>query len=188
VTLGPTLGIALFTRQKAKGGTTSVGQEELLFLDINQDLWTPASAAGGKAPPTEKLRGKHSWSFSFTLSSEVSVSEHGTFRMPPTFTERASPSYIDYRLVVTVKRGALKVNQTLSTNFSYLPISRPDPPSIFRQLAYKEGSGLLGPDGDPSGWKVLTPVTVKGTLFDTKAVEVECTVRFPQDSNSIKSH
>jgi hypothetical protein len=60
-----------------------------------------------------------------------------------------------------------------------MPISRPDPPSMIRQLAYKEGSVLLGPGGDPAGWKVLDPVTIKGTLFDTKAIEVKCTVRFP---------
>ena len=53
----------------------------------------------------------------------------------------------------------------------------PDPPSTLRRLAYQEGSQLIGPDGDPQGWKILTPIKVKGTLFSVKSVEVECTVR-----------
>ena len=33
------------------------------------------------------------------------------YRLPPNFTERASPAYIDYKLIVTVQRGMLRVNQ-----------------------------------------------------------------------------
>jgi hypothetical protein len=40
-----------------------------------------------------------------------------------------------------------------------------------------EGGGLIGPEGDPAGWKVLQPVKFKGKLFEAKEVEVECTVR-----------
>lgn len=35
---------------------------------------------------------------------------------------------------------------------------------------------MIGPEGDPEGWKVLPPVKVTGTVFDTRKVEVECTV------------
>jgi len=31
--------------------------------------------------------------------------------IPPSFTEQASPAYIDYKLFVTVHRGMLSVNQ-----------------------------------------------------------------------------
>jgi len=102
---------------QVQAGTTSVGQEELLFLDISQDLWRPAFTEGGK-PSSSKLKGRYSWPFTFTLPSEVLVSEakfkgkQGTYYLPPTFSERASPAYIDYRLCVTIKRGALRVNQT----------------------------------------------------------------------------
>ena len=108
-------------------GVTAVGQEELAFLTISSDLWD--NKTGGKA------KGKISWPFSITLPSENAVSERpkgraDVYRLPPTFTgklpsmqsltylfleivERASPAYIDYKLVVTVRRGALRVNQTL---------------------------------------------------------------------------
>lgn len=45
-----------------------------------------------------------------------------------------------------------------------------------RRMAYSDGSLLVGPIGDPIGWKVLSPVQVKGTLFNAKEVEVTCTV------------
>jgi hypothetical protein len=91
-----------------------VGQEELIFLDISQDLWTPAYT--GSEKQSSKLKGRYSWPFNLTLPGEVLVSEgkgqQGRYHLPPTVSERASPAYIDYRLVVTVKRGTLKVNQT----------------------------------------------------------------------------
>jgi hypothetical protein len=111
-------------------------------------------------------------------------------------SERASPAYIDYKMTVTIKRGVLRVNQTyvlsnmystchiksfrscrLGTSFVYLPRSRANPPSPLREAAYREGVPLIGPESDPVGWKVLQPVKIKGTIFDTREVEVECTVR-----------
>jgi hypothetical protein len=65
---------------------------------------------------------------------------------------------------------------SLSTNFGYHPISYPDPPSALRQLAYEEGTALVGPEGDPEGWKVLAPVKFTGILFDVREVEATCTV------------
>ena len=59
----------------------------------------------------------------------------------------------------------------------YLPIIKADPPSHLRQLAYREGSALIGPEGDPDGWKVLPSVTVAGTIFGARQVELQCTVR-----------
>jgi hypothetical protein len=68
----------------------------------------------------------------------------------------------------------------LTTNFAYVPLTQPEPPSALRQLAYKEGSDLIGPEGDPAGWKVLQPVKFKGKLFATVDVEMECTVCPPK--------
>jgi hypothetical protein len=171
-----------------------VGQEEDVFLMEEQTLWVPS----GKE---SKLSGKHSWPFKFVLPKEVTVKESetkkGSFRLPPSWTERASPAYIDYKIIVTLKRGFMRVNQTyvcsffhvvstasqivmhfrVVTNFGYHPITLPDPPSSLRRLAYSEGSPLIGPEGDPEGWKVLPPVKIRGTLFGTKEVEVDCTVR-----------
>ncbi|KAF8905073.1 hypothetical protein CPB84DRAFT_1845155 [Gymnopilus junonius] len=151
-----------------RAGTTFVGQDEELFLKEEQTLWTGS-----------KLTGKYSWPFSFTLPKEVSVKDSdktGIFRLPPNYTERASPAYIDYKLVVTVRRGFLKVNQTLVTSFGYHPITLPEKPSPLRLLSYSDGSSLIGPEGDPEGWKVLPEKKIKGTLFNVQEVEVNCTL------------
>lgn len=100
---------------KIHAGTTSVGQEELLFLDLNQTLWP---ADGEKS--SGKLKGQHSWPFSFTIPVKVSPAESKgkPYSTPPNVSERASPAYIDYRIDVTIKRGALKVNQTYVDSLS----------------------------------------------------------------------
>ncbi|KAI0326428.1 hypothetical protein GY45DRAFT_1285553 [Cubamyces sp. BRFM 1775] len=157
-------------------GVTAVGQDEIKFLDVTSELWDARSAPS-------KLTGKHSWPYSVTLPTECTVPERGknkqrqqVYPLPPTFSERASPAYIDYKLVVTVRKSAFRVNQTLATSFVYLPIIKADPPSHLRQLAYREGSALIGPEGDPDGWKVLPSVTVAGTIFGARQVELQCTV------------
>ncbi|KAJ7227371.1 hypothetical protein GGX14DRAFT_419298 [Mycena pura] len=158
-----------------RGSTTAVGQEEQMFLELDQNLWPGPQDKSGKLE-----KGKHSWPFSFKLPKTVSPADPSAKGMsieaPPSFSERASPAYIDYKIVATVKRGAFKPNQTLTQSFAYLPLIRPDPPSKLRQMAYKEGGDILGPDGDPNGWKVLAPVQFKGKLFDAIEVEVECTL------------
>jgi len=102
---------------QVKAGTTAVGQEEQPFINITKSLWTPSvEDPGGK----KTLSGRHSWPFSIELPHRVTLQDPHkrnkgcslvSFRLPPTFTERASPAYIDYRLITTIKRGALKVNQ-----------------------------------------------------------------------------
>ncbi|KAJ7476230.1 hypothetical protein FB451DRAFT_1397558 [Mycena latifolia] len=156
-----------------QGGTTAVGQEEQLFLDLNQELWPASGDKSGKL-----AKGKYSFPFTFALPSKVSPPDAKgmVISAPPSFSERASPAYIDYRIVATVKRGAFKVNQTLTTNFAYLPLTQPEPPSPLRVIAYREGSELIGPEGDPAGWKVLQPLQIKGKLFDAKEVDIECTL------------
>ena len=104
---------------QVKAGTTAVGQEELVFLDLNTDLWTPSMNAQGK-----KLNGRHSWPFSIELPRTVTIPDSSKggrpseFNLPPTFTERASPAFIDYRLVVTIKRGGFRVNQVYVHDYS----------------------------------------------------------------------
>jgi hypothetical protein len=87
-----------------------VGQEEELFLDITESVWTPASPSEGK------VVGQHAFPFSITIPRDVNVAPvpkaaPKSFPLPPTFSERASPAYIDYRLFVTVRRGRLRVNK-----------------------------------------------------------------------------
>ncbi|KAI0067293.1 hypothetical protein BV25DRAFT_1795158 [Artomyces pyxidatus] len=157
--------------------TTAVGQEEEQFLDVLEPVWTP----GGSAT-SEKLKGKYTWPFSIRLPVDTSVSltpksTPQRYPLPPTFSERASPAYIDYKLVATVRRGGLRVNNKLSTSFVYLPRSIADPPSLMRTIAYQQNTPLLGPKEDPPGWKVYPEVTIQGKLFDARSVSVFCTVR-----------
>jgi hypothetical protein len=95
-------------------GTTQVGQEELRFLELTHELWPGArssSSSGGK------LSGKLAWPFALRLpetvrASEVEKGPESDHKAPPSFSERAGAGYIDYKVVVTVRRGALRVNQT----------------------------------------------------------------------------
>ncbi|KAA1477188.1 hypothetical protein DENSPDRAFT_808294 [Dentipellis sp. KUC8613] len=157
-----------------RAGITAVGQEEDVFLEETHTLW---SAADGNA---SKLTGKHEWPFKIALPADTLASQNPKlprerWALPPSFSERASPTYIDYRLVVTVRRGVLRVNNTLTTSFGYRPRSAAQPPSVLRLLAYQERSPLLGPDADPEGWKSF-PVTIQGTLFNTRPVTVSSTL------------
>ncbi|PPR02623.1 hypothetical protein CVT24_002194 [Panaeolus cyanescens] len=155
-----------------QAGTTFVGQEEEVFLKDEKSLWIPSGNDGGK------LSGKRSWPFEFSLPDEVQVKNPDTgktspYRLPPHFNERASAAYIDYRLVVTIKRGFLRVNQTLVTSFGYHIATTPGLPSTWRRIAYSEGTPLLGPDADPEGWKLLPWVTNKVKLFNSQDVQFE---------------
>ncbi|KAH9052919.1 hypothetical protein EDB83DRAFT_2542899 [Lactarius deliciosus] len=158
-----------------RAGTTAVGQEEELFLDKTEPIWTPASSSDAK------VVGTHTHTFSITIprDAEVALVPKATpkrFSLPPTFSERASPAYIDYKLYVTVRRGGLRVNSKLSTSFAFLPRTVADPPSPLRALVYAGGGAVLGPDADPQGWKVFDPVKITGTLFNARDVNVQCTL------------
>ena len=64
---------------------------------------------------TKLAKGRYSWPFSLTLPAEVEVQDQKMkkrFLLPTSFSERASTAYLDYKLIVTVKRGLLKVNHT----------------------------------------------------------------------------
>jgi Arrestin (or S-antigen), N-terminal domain len=87
-----------------------VGQEEELFLNVTKPIWTPASSSEGK------VVGQHTFPFSIVIPRDVMIAPvpkaaPKSFPLPPTFSERASPAYIDYRLFVTVRRGRLRVNK-----------------------------------------------------------------------------
>jgi len=86
-----------------------VGQEEEVFLDKTEQVWTPASASEGK------VVGQHTYPFSIPIPRDTTIAPTPKaapkrFSLPPTFTERASPAYIDYKVYVTVRRGRLRVN------------------------------------------------------------------------------
>ncbi|KAG1887367.1 hypothetical protein F4604DRAFT_1917184 [Suillus subluteus] len=156
--------------------TASTGQVGQGFLVIEKELWNPLMALpdGSVVPKLEK--GHYTWPFKIALPNETEVldrKEKKRFPLPPSFTERASPAYINYRITVIIKRGALRVNQTLTTNFAYVPITKPELPSPMLQKACKENIPFVGPEGDPEGWYILPPVTVTGTLFGAKRGNVD---------------
>ncbi|KAI0067292.1 hypothetical protein BV25DRAFT_1911946 [Artomyces pyxidatus] len=90
------------------------------------------------------------------------------------YSAQGGDSHIDYKLFVTVRRSRFAVNSTVSTNFVYLPHSIAEPPSALREVAYREGSAIIGPDDDPEGWQVLSTADIKGRMFATKSVSVQC--------------
>ncbi|KIJ12780.1 hypothetical protein PAXINDRAFT_117723 [Paxillus involutus ATCC 200175] len=160
---------------KVTAGTTLVGQEEDTFLKMEKELWTPSMPLPDGSKVSKFGKGKYLWPFSLALPTEVQVQDQKVikkFPLPATFSERASAGYLDYKLIVTVKRGTFRVNQILHTNFAYVPLTRPEPPSRMLQKAYKEGLPLIGPEGDPDGWHVLYPITIQGKIFDLRQVEV----------------
>lgn len=89
---------------------TAVGQDEIRFLDLCHELWNSKSS-------TTKRAGKQTFPFSITLPTETTVPEKGkgkqpvqVYPLPPSFSERASPAYMDYKLTVNVKKGSFRVN------------------------------------------------------------------------------
>ncbi|KAH7930681.1 hypothetical protein BV22DRAFT_1000220 [Leucogyrophana mollusca] len=156
-----------------------VGREEEIFLKIEQDLWNPSMNLPDGTNVSRLGSGRYSWPFSIRLPRETQVSGKGEKRMhplPPTYTGRASPAYIDYRLVLTVKRGAMRPNETLHTAFAYMVVTQSGLPSPMLQKAYRDNLPIMGPERDPEGWNVLHAVRILGTLFGSKSVEVTCTL------------
>lgn len=53
---------------------------------------------------------------------------------------------------------------------------------MLRQLAYMEGTPLVGPDEDRDGWETLPAVHVRGTIFSSRKIGAVCTVCLVHDS------
>ena len=64
----------------------------------------------------------------------------------------------------------------LQAQIAYIPSIIPDPPSLLRQLAYREGRPLCGPVNDPEGWFTLPPTIIRGQLLNVRPTEFKCTV------------
>jgi hypothetical protein len=97
-------------------------------------------------------------------------------RLPETFLERQTRVSVQYDLTIVVSRGKLRTDNRIKTAFGYVPSTRPDPPSLLRQIAYQQFLPLPGPLSDPEGWKTLRPVAVRGTMFGTHRAEAKCTL------------
>ncbi|KAF7327973.1 hypothetical protein MKEN_00377500 [Mycena kentingensis (nom. inval.)] len=145
--------------------TGSLPSEKFTFYEDTRTLWS-------SSPTTKKLKGRHTWPFSLSIPSTVSLAGE-EFRSPQSFFERHTRGQIDYELCVRFMRPKLRSDHRLSTVIEYFPVSKPSPPSGLRQLAYAQNTTLLGPDSDPEGWKILPTVTMRGR-FDSQTVGVSC--------------
>ena len=95
-----------------------MGQDEELFLDITVPVWMPASVCEGR------VVGQHKFPFSITIPRDATIAPAPKaapkcFSLPPTFSERASPAYIDYRLFLTVRRGRLRLDKQCVSFFFF---------------------------------------------------------------------
>ena len=99
-----------------------------------------------------------------------------SFRLPETFLERQTRVSVQYDLTIIVSRGKLRADNRIKTAFGYVPSSRPDAPSLLRQIAYQQFLPVPGPLSDPEGWKTMRPVSVRGTMFCVHRAEAKATV------------
>ncbi|KDR78970.1 hypothetical protein GALMADRAFT_154856 [Galerina marginata CBS 339.88] len=177
--------------------------QQLNFLNLTCSLWSPSSgeprndlaANDSSAPPinnssravgaatrfTGKLHGEYSWPFSIPLPKEVVLpsgkeKEQKSFTLPQTFNERHARGSINYEMSVRISRGKLQSDYRIFARFGYIPISRPPPLPNLRRLSYQEGTLLLGPTIDPEGWYSEDSVTIQGSVFNNRTVQIGCTL------------
>ncbi|KAJ7733714.1 hypothetical protein B0H14DRAFT_2408917 [Mycena olivaceomarginata] len=125
---------------------------------------------------TEKLKGNYELPFSIKIP-EFAESPDGEerFRLPHTFTDRASRGSIQYYLELRISRGKLRSDDRINASFKLFALHPSSPPSQLRQLAYCINVPIPGPHSDPDGWQALEPVQVTGKLFGDRAVNAKCT-------------
>jgi len=127
-----------------------------------------------------KLVGHCVWPLSIPLPLTATVptgsGETKTCRLPETFLERNTRVSVQYDLTINISRGRLRSDNRVRTAFGYIPSTRPDAPSLLRQLAYQQFLPIPNPTIDPDGWKGLRPVIVRGIIAGSQRVEVKSTL------------
>ncbi|CAG7852651.1 SubName: Full=Uncharacterized protein {ECO:0000313/EMBL:CCA72853.1} [Serendipita indica DSM 11827] len=183
-------GIVVFVR----GQVYSVGADQSPFLELSQTLWT--SSMGHPHDPgvrhsafSGKLSGSYSWPFSIPLPTQIVVNDnHGrpvSVPLPPTFAPKGHSTFIDYKIQVLIQRGSLRVDNTLTTSFVYLPRARAPRPSPLLESAYQNHHPILGPSLDPEGWDSRPPRVVHGMLFGARRASLECTLAVSQPTRQL---
>ncbi|KAF9466644.1 hypothetical protein BDZ94DRAFT_1157821 [Collybia nuda] len=169
---------------------TGSGADDIFtFLSQSLPIWSksadvprlPSSSVGTSQ---SKLLGHCVWPLSIPIPKTV-VAPSGTgdmqpFRLPETFLERHTSASVQYDFTIVISRGKLRSDSQIKTAFGYVPSSRPEPPSMLRQLAYQQNTPLPSPHHDPQGWKTLRPVSARGILYKSHQVEVQCTLSLPK--------
>ncbi|KAG6834559.1 hypothetical protein H0H93_008930 [Arthromyces matolae] len=170
--------------------TSSSDDGSCTFLEKTHTVWSKAHGNPRHASSTQNLKhkgnleaGEYTWPFSFPIPSKVDcIDDSGSTRMktcrtPHSFSEHEMPAMIKYEFMLHIARGALRPDKTLTVPVMYTPKIIADPPSALRQLSYRDAQPLVGPLGDPGGWKTLPSVVAKPKLLETgKAAKVECTL------------
>jgi len=154
------------------GEATHLTQEPHRFLELSQTLTKQSSG---------KLSGKLSLPFSFVLPDDVTIDESNwamVYPLPPKFHEKGY-MYIDYKIVVTVRRGMFSVDSSLMTYIAYLPETIAGRPSALREQAYLEGKPLPPPMLDQGGWKLLSPLKAVGTIVPKATVTAQLSIATP---------
>ncbi|KAF8594683.1 hypothetical protein BDV93DRAFT_529177 [Ceratobasidium sp. AG-I] len=108
------------------GERTVVGQDQSpSFLSMRKELWN--SSMGASSGP---------WPIRFELPNEVDVKDYGVqrerFKLPPSFSVKGVPSFIEYQISIEVKRGRFRLNSQLDTKFTY--ITRSFSPNIRKRI------------------------------------------------------
>ncbi|KAF7327972.1 hypothetical protein MKEN_00377400 [Mycena kentingensis (nom. inval.)] len=150
--------------------TGSTINDSFTFLTQSLCLWSKADSKTSGA--ATKLLGTSSWPFSIPMPKTVSLKER--FNLPETFLERHIGGSVTYEISVLVSRGKLRSDSEIKTRFAYIPGIRPDPPSLLRQLAYREHTELPGLEVDPIGWTSTATAIVRGTIFKTRQAAMHC--------------
>ncbi|KAF8628024.1 hypothetical protein AX15_004141 [Amanita polypyramis BW_CC] len=162
-------------------------KDSFTFLSETLPIWSKSPESSRVPSPSEgttgsKLIGECVWPISITLPKAVNVplagGESCFYRLPETFLERHTRVSVQYDFTILISRGKLRASSQVKTSFGFVPHTRPELPSLLRQLAYQESTPIPGPSSDPDGWKMLPAVVTRGTMSKSHQVEVRCTVNF----------
>ncbi|ESK95334.1 hypothetical protein Moror_3906 [Moniliophthora roreri MCA 2997] len=152
------------------------------FLNITHPIWSKSPEAPRTPSPSEgasssKLSGHCVFPISISLPRVVCPGNSGVeYQLPETFTEAETHATVQYELTLHISRGKLRADNRIRTPFGYVPSSRPEPPSLLRQLAYEQNLPIPGPHFDVEGWKTLGTTIARGIVFHGREAEVQCTL------------
>nr|GAT51267.1 predicted protein [Mycena chlorophos] len=147
------------------------------FLDLSVPLWEKSQEGGG-------LLGDYNWPFSIPVPKEVVLEDplssgrkiKRNYNLPPTLQEQRGAVSIRYSIAARIvyKMMFLEGDTQVQATFIYVPVLRPEPPTEARQSAYQSRLPIPGPLLDPGGWHHCESVTIKGTVFNVRPVEIIC--------------
>ncbi|KAF5314512.1 hypothetical protein D9611_007110 [Ephemerocybe angulata] len=185
--------------------TSSLSDGSHLFLEVAHPIWdstmgapapldeqellSPVSPTRGNFAASGRLNGRYEWPFSFTFPTEFQnlpvATKHPsreniatTYLTPQTVLERGINADITYEVVLKIATGGLfKTKHRVTATVLYVPLIRPPPLPPLRASAYLNATYLVGPEDDPTGWKMLPKMNFSVATVDAhnpSSVDVEC--------------